>query len=125
MKRSLSPRLDKQLAALGRTVSVAAVLGFVTLAGPAQADTDGYSARAALRSGDIVPLSKVLDAVNRQYNGDVIEVKLDRDHGRWTYEVELLLPSGAIAELEYDARDLKPISAWGHELDKAHKPPAR
>jgi len=103
-------------------VSVAALAGATAFAGVVHADSDGYGARAALRTGDIVPISRVLDTVTRQYNGDVIEIKLDRDHGRWTYEVEIVLPNCAIAELEYDARDLKPLSAWGHELEKARKP---
>jgi uncharacterized membrane protein YkoI len=33
----------------------------------------------------------------------VIEVDLDREDGRWVYELKLLPPSGRVFELEVDA----------------------
>ncbi|SOZ72849.1 conserved exported hypothetical protein [Cupriavidus taiwanensis] len=84
---------------------IAAVLG---VPGLGHADTDAADrarARAALRSGEILPLSRILDTVARQYSGDVIDVKLDRDDGIWKYEVKLLLPTSTVAKLKYDARD--------------------
>lgn len=107
---------------LGAAVALCAALGAAGSAGVAHADTDADRARAALRSGEILPLSRILDTVSRQYAGDVIDVKLDRDDGIWTYEVKLLLPTSTIAKLEYDARDGKLIKAKGHDLDKARKP---
>nr|WP_308303022.1 PepSY domain-containing protein [Cupriavidus pauculus] len=99
-----------------------AVLGAAGGAGVAQADTDADRARAALRSGEILPLARILDTVSRQYAGDVIDVKLDRDDGIWQYEVKLLLPTGTVAKLEYDARDARLLKAKGHDLDRARKP---
>ncbi|WP_343655426.1 PepSY domain-containing protein [Cupriavidus sp.] len=99
-----------------------AVLGAAGSAGVAQADTDADRARAALRSGEILPLARILDTVSRQYAGDVIDVKLDRDDGIWQYEVKLLLPTGTVAKLEYDARDARLLKAKGHDLDRARKP---
>ena len=64
-----------------RTLVLLAALCAVGAAGVSHADTDADRARAALRSGEILPLSRILDAVSRQYAGDVIDVKLDRDDG--------------------------------------------
>lgn len=105
-----------------RMLILLAVLGAAGSAGLAQADTDADRARAALRSGEILPLARILDTVSRQYAGDVIDVKLDRDDGIWQYEVKLLLPTGTVAKLEYDARDARLLKAKGHDLDRARKP---
>ncbi|MFJ5383288.1 PepSY domain-containing protein [Cupriavidus sp. CER94] len=99
-----------------------AVLAATGGASLALADTDADRARAALRSGEILPLARILDTVSRQYAGDVIDVKLDRDDGIWQYEVKLLLPTGSVAKLEYDARDARLLKAKGHDLDRARKP---
>jgi len=105
-----------------RMLILLAVLGAAGSAGVALADTDADRARAALRSGEILPLARILDTVSRQYSGDVIDVKLDRDDGIWQYEVKLLLPTGTVAKLEYDARDARLLKAKGHDLDRARKP---
>ncbi|WP_235844597.1 PepSY domain-containing protein [Cupriavidus agavae] len=107
---------------LARAALLALLLGAAGLAGLSHADTDADRARAALRSGEILPLSRILDTVSRQYAGDVIDVKLDRDDGIWKYEVKLLLPTSAVAKLEYDARDATLLKARGHDLDQARKP---
>jgi uncharacterized membrane protein YkoI len=35
--------------------------------------------------------------------GRVIEVELERDDGRWIYELELVSPEGRLYEMEIDA----------------------
>ncbi|CAG9175471.1 PepSY domain-containing protein [Cupriavidus pampae] len=103
------------------TAGSVAVLSLTSL--PARADTDADRARAALRAGEIVPLARVLDAVNRQYNGDVLDVELDHDDGQWIYEVKLLLPDGGVAKLKYDARTVALIKSKGAKLESARKAP--
>lgn len=90
--------------------------------GIAHADNDSDRAREALRSGEVLPLSRILETASRQYLGDVIDVKLERDDGVWIYEVKLLLPSSTVAKLKYDARDARLLKAKGHDIDKARKP---
>jgi uncharacterized membrane protein YkoI len=72
-------------------------------AAPALARDDQDRARAALAAGEIRPLSEILAEVERRYIGRVIEVELDREDGRWVYELKLLPPSGRVYELEVDA----------------------
>ncbi|KAF7963433.1 hypothetical protein AWV80_09850 [Cupriavidus sp. UYMU48A] len=95
----------------------------LVIAAPAHADKDADRARAAVQSGDILPLSRILEAVSQQFAGDVIGVELDRDDGIWQYEVKLLLPGGSVAKLEYDARTGALVKAKGRNLDQARKHP--
>ncbi len=82
------------------------VLPFLALSAPtARADgrRDHERARAALAAGEIRPLAVLLAEVERRYLGTVIETELDRDDGRWVYQVKLLPPSGRVFELKFDA----------------------
>jgi len=65
---------------------------------------DHDKARSALRRGEILPLGKVLETVARTHPGSVLEVELDREHGRWIYEVKILEDDGALRDVEVDAR---------------------
>lgn len=78
---------------------------FACTALPAVAsERDHDRARAALRAGEILPLATVLQRVAASHPGDVLEVELERDDGRWIYELKLLQRGGALVKLEIDAR---------------------
>ena len=80
-------------------------LSLAGLAAPAAASPrDHDRARAALQAGEVLPLARVLEAVGRSHPGDVLEVELERDHGRWIYELTVLQRDGALLKLEVDAR---------------------
>jgi uncharacterized membrane protein YkoI len=86
---------------------VAAVLFSLAMVLPAQAGESGGQdrARRALEAGEILPLRAILQRVERDNPGQVIEVELEREEGLWVYEIRLLAAGGAIIELEVDARD--------------------
>jgi len=65
---------------------------------------DHDQARAAVKAGDILPLPQVLDRVARTHPGQVLEVELEREDGRWIYELRVLQPTGALLKLDVDAR---------------------
>jgi len=74
------------------------------LAAPALADRDDHDrARRALEAGEILPLSYILKVAEAVRPGRVIEVELERDDGRWIYELELVTPQGRLYEMEIDA----------------------
>lgn len=100
MKMPGMPRLWIAAVAL-----VALVLGTM-LSGPASADGSGdhERARAALQAGEVLPLQKVLERVQRSHPGDVLEVELEREDGRWVYELKLLQRGGSLLRLDVDAR---------------------
>lgn len=83
----------------------AALWAGVLVAGPARADgpRDHERARAALQAGEILPLQKVLERVQRKHPGDVLEVELEREDGRWVYELKLLQRGGTLVRLDVDA----------------------
>ncbi|CAG2134789.1 hypothetical protein LMG31506_01439 [Cupriavidus yeoncheonensis] len=118
--RPARPRHARRPAFVLAAAALALALG---IAGPAHADKDADRARAAVQSGEILPLSRILAAVSQQYAGDVIGVELDRDDGIWQYEVKLLLPGGSVAKLEYDARTGALLKAKGRNLEQARKQP--
>ena len=47
----------------------------------------------------------ILERVERDKPGQVLAVELEREAGRWIYEIKLLAARGSIVELEIDARD--------------------
>lgn len=131
LPRSLTPLPSFRTAPCARTSSLprallpllAALPLLLAAPVPAHADKDADRARAAVQSGEILPLTRILEAVSAQYTGDVIGVKLDRDDGVWQYEVKLLLASGSVAKLEYDARTATLVKAKGRDLEQARKKP--
>lgn len=74
-------------------------------AGYAGDDHDHDRARRALESGEILPLRTILERVERDYPGQIMEVELEREDARWIYEIKLLRTGGALVEIEIDARD--------------------
>lgn len=64
---------------------------------------DHDRARAALKAGEVLPLQEVLDKVQRSHPGEVLEVELEREDGRWVYELKLLQGGGRLLRLEVDA----------------------
>jgi len=66
---------------------------------------DHDRARQALEAGEILPLKTVLEKVDRDSPGQVMEVELERDKGRWVYEIKVLRPGGSLVKLRLDARD--------------------
>ncbi|WP_223422310.1 PepSY domain-containing protein [Tateyamaria pelophila] len=74
------------------------------LTGPALADRDDQDrAHRALEAGEILPLSQILAVAGTVRPGRVIEVELEREDGRWVYELELVTPEGVLYEMEIDA----------------------
>jgi uncharacterized membrane protein YkoI len=71
---------------------------------PAQADEDHEVARDAVERGELLPLSKILQLAEQKYPGRVLEVDLDREKGRFLYELEILLEDGRVIELTYDGQ---------------------
>jgi uncharacterized membrane protein YkoI len=81
------------------------LLPLAAAAGMARADEGDHDrARAALQAGEVLPLATVLQRVAQGHPGDVLEVKLEREHGRWVYELKLLQRGGALLKLQVDAR---------------------
>lgn len=98
----------------GRQACAALGALFLVLASPAGLAGDDHErdherARQALEAGEVLPLRSILERVEREYPGQVVDVELEREHKdrreRWVYEVKVLRAGGALIKLKVDARD--------------------
>lgn len=96
------------------------VVAVLSLAGAALSDDrdDHERARRAFEAGEIMSLSRILENVKRDFDGELIEVELeDEDRRGFVYEVKLLTRDGAIVELLYDAQSGELIRSEGGKHD--------
>lgn len=114
------PSLKRLPPALGLTL----LLGLLHAGGARAGDAHDHDrARQALESGEILPLRTILEQVERDYPGQVMEVDLEREDARWRYEIKVLRSDGALVKLVFDARDGKRLGGKGAK-DKAGSPGA-
>ncbi|MBL1277316.1 MAG: PepSY domain-containing protein [Ectothiorhodospiraceae bacterium] len=69
----------------------------------ARADVNHDKARQLKDMGEILPLEQILQVARREHPGRVIEVELEKEDGRYVYEVEILDKRGEVWELYFDA----------------------
>jgi len=100
-----------------------AVLALPLLAAAAQADDrrDHERARAAVQAGQVLPLPALLEQVRRQAPGQVLEVELEHEDGRWLYELKLLQPGGQLVKLEVDAATGQVLATKRRKADRGAK----
>jgi len=96
-------------------------------AGSSRAGGDGRGgdhdrARQALEAGEVLPLRTILDRVEREYPGQVLEVELERDGGRWVYEIRTLRSGGSLVKLKVDARDGAVLGVKAREVGGKRAP---
>lgn len=82
---------------------IAVALAMVLASPPVLADSEQDRARAAVQAGKVLPLKTLLERLEREHPGQVLEVELEQDDGRWIYEIKLLQPGGRLVKLELDA----------------------
>lgn len=89
-----------------RRVCVSAALALlIGLAMPlacAGGKEDHDRARAAVLAGEVLPAQAVLERLRRSHPGQVLDIELEREDGRWIYEVKLLQADGQLLKLELD-----------------------
>jgi uncharacterized membrane protein YkoI len=64
---------------------------------------DHERARTAVQAGQVLPLPTLLERLRRTHPGQVLELELERDDGRWIYEIKLLQATGQLLQLDVDA----------------------
>lgn len=67
-------------------------------------DADHETARRAVERGELLPLARILASAGKTHPGRVLDVELERDDGRYLYEIDVLLKDGRVVELTYDGR---------------------
>lgn len=90
---------------------------------------DHERARAAVEAGQVLPLPILLERLRRTHPGQVLELELERDDGRWIYEIKLLQANGQLLKLEVDAATAQVLQVkrkdGGKEGAKAERDPNR
>lgn len=95
------PRGNLKPAALCGWLCIGLALGW---GGPASSDEiDHDEALQLTEQGRILPLQVMIDDALRRYPGRFLEAELDRDDGRFIYELEIVTRDRRVIELEYDA----------------------
>ncbi len=84
-------------------VALLAALAVFAAAARADDDHDHDVARRAVERGEIKPLAEILRALRDRLPGEVANVKLERDHGRLTYEFRIVSAQGRLLEVHVDA----------------------
>jgi uncharacterized membrane protein YkoI len=86
-------------------IALTSLLAAAVLTVPAIAsDKDHDRARDAVKAGQVMPLRAVLERLEREHPGQVLDVELEDEHGQLVYEVKLLQSDGRLVKLELDAR---------------------
>lgn len=93
---------------LGLGLALGLVFGLAPTA-HASDDHDHEQAQRAVQAGEVMPLRRVLERLEREHPGQVLDVELERDDGRWIYEIKLLQPDGRRIKLKLDARSAEPM----------------
>ncbi len=57
-----------------------------------------------VQQGQILPLDTLLSRHRARLQGRLIDLELEREHGRWVYELELIDPQGVVREFLIDAK---------------------
>lgn len=68
---------------------------------------DPRDIQAAVKRGEVLPLPRILDLAQKRVPGEVLEVELEKDDGRFVYEVKMLTPDGRVREVTIDAHSGK------------------
>jgi uncharacterized membrane protein YkoI len=84
---------------------------------------DHERAREAVVAGQILPLRTVLERLEREQAGQVLEIELEPEGGRWIYEVKLLQADGQLLRLEVDAGSGEVIGRRERPQRKPHGEP--
>ena len=93
-----------------RWIALPLSLALLAGSGAAYADREDHErARKALEAGEVLPLKTILDRVEQNFPGQVMDVELERERvggrERWIYEIKVLRTGGALVKLKLDARD--------------------
>jgi len=83
----------------------------------AMADDDEWrKLHRAVQAGEIKPLGEIMDSLQQDWIGDVIDVDIEKDDGKVLYEIELLGPEGQVVEFEIDAQTGEVLEIEGRDL---------
>lgn len=84
---------------------------------------DHVKAFESLKQGKIVPLAKILDWLQANYRGYVVEIELEGEETPPRYEVEFVTDRGDFLEFHFDATSGRMTKVDGDGAETARKAP--
>lgn len=81
-------------------------------AGAGADEADHEQATELQKSGVILPLADILARARTLQPGRIIETELEREGGRYIYELEILDDKGVVWELIFDAATGEPLARY-------------
>jgi Peptidase propeptide and YPEB domain len=84
-------------------LSALALCALAVPGGALCADVGHREAQRLRESGRILPLETIVQRAQALHPGKLLDIELEREDGRYVYELELLDERGVVWELEYDA----------------------
>jgi len=98
------------------TAALMALFLLLPLSPQSLADSDHDRARAALESGEILPLQTIIAKLEQIYPGQILEVELERDDDLWIYEIKLVRANGVLIKIKLDASDGRLLAVKGRDI---------
>ncbi len=97
-------------------------LSLSCLALPAATRADDHRGlREALERNELVSFRSIIDWIESQFVGRIVEVEMEDDDGELIYEVDLLTPHGDMLEFEFDARTGELLKISGRNIERARR----
>lgn len=66
-------------------------------------DADAETIRQWVKEGRILPLEKLLERHRDRLQGELLDLQVEREHGRVVYELEVMDSQGRVREIYLDA----------------------
>jgi uncharacterized membrane protein YkoI len=85
------------------SLAISVLLAAASAAPADESRRDQDDARAAVKSGAIRPLEDIVAGLRDRIPGEIVKIKLEREHGRWVYEFRVLESQGRLREVTVDA----------------------
>ena len=99
---------------------VVSVFALAALPASASGKDDHEQARQAVQAGQVLPLPAVLERLQREVPGQVLEVELEQKQSGWIYEIKLLTPAGQLTKVLLDAQTAQVLRVQARD-DKSQR----
>lgn len=90
-----------QISTIASTALIATMLSIGNAIG---SDDDHDRAHKLKQAGEILPLEQIIEKAHQHHQGRILETELEREDGRYVYELALLDDNGTVWEFEFDAK---------------------
>lgn len=102
-------------------VNVVVAMFAIALAGSAIGDQPWEALHREVQRGDVVPLESILDWLEANYIGEVIEVEVEREDGHVEYEIKMLGAQNQVVEFEFDGHSGQLMKIEGVRINEMRR----